>query len=90
LNNPVTEGRDLIGRAASVFEAYFKGGVSFACLSGLGVLDLCTRGVLDNTALVAEVRMEELCGVFTAGVLRDLTLTRPRDGVPSMVERGFR
>lgn len=57
LNNPVTVGLDLIGRAASVFEAYFRGGISSACRSGLGVLDLWRSGAPD---LVAEARVDAL------------------------------
>lgn len=88
LNSPVTEGFDLIGRAARVFDPYFTAGI-LAGRSGLGVLDLWTGGVNDVDILVAEARSDGVCAVFDKGVLRDLILTRPLEGVPSMVVSGF-
>ena len=89
LNSPVTVGFALMGRAASVFEPYCKGGIPCDCRSGLGVLDLWRRGVPDGVALLAKGRVVAPCGVLATGALRDLMFSRPLGGVPWMVERGF-
>lgn len=88
LNSPVMDCLGFTGRAASVFEPYFDAGVPFARLSGLGVLDRGTSGGFGGVALAAKARKVPFWIDFVNGGLRD-RIFRPRDGVPSMVDKGF-
>jgi hypothetical protein len=90
LNSPATGALARVGRAANVFAPYFSAGMPCVSLSGLGVFDRVMRG-FPGDFRVPDIRsVPPRCGVFANGVWRDLMLSRPLDGVPSMVVRGLR